>query len=274
MINTFSEVKKLFDCNLFIVAILLTIGKGNVQAQKIDYGRVAINYTQLPYKALPEGFTTYQTFIAPIGETKILVKLTEGLTNSIILHGLKRETENYDLEIALLLDDMKITGLKHGFNTAASKDFDNKATTKFQGAFSFQYTFPAIFRLRSYSGITLLDTIIPPKQPFAKSEIGNFTNEDEWNKYWDRKKSAFLAFYQEEQIKIYINEVNKILDNRYAYTSKIAEHKIAVPRNDRKTDFDYKSYQLAFDKVKVGFEKRQPEDITLSSSKYLSTILI
>ncbi|MFM9836990.1 MAG: hypothetical protein ACKVOQ_01930 [Cyclobacteriaceae bacterium] len=274
MINTFSEVKKLFDCNLFLVAILLTIGKGNVQAQKIDYERVAINYTQLPYKALPEGFTTYQTFIAPIGETKILVKLTEGLTNSIILHGLKRETENYDLEIALLLDDMKITDLKHGFNSVASKDFDNKPTTKLQGTFSFQYTFPAILRLRSYNGITLLDTIISPKQPFTKSEIGNFTNEDEWNKFWDRKKKAFLAFYQEEQIKIYINEVNSILDSRYAYTNKIAEHKIAIPRNDRKTNFDYKSYQQAFDQVKSGFEKRQPTDILTGKDDILAAIQI
>lgn len=257
----------------FFILLTNLIFSINGIAQKIDYERVAIKYTQLPVKKLPDGIITYKSFVAPDGEAKVAVKLDETLANTLVIQGFDKLTENYDLEIALLLGDFKIDNVTHGFNSVPDTDFDNKPITRIEGKFSFQYKFPFRLRFRNYAGQVLLDTLLS-NTPKSVATTAYFTNEAEWNKFWTTKQLWYKAYYQEQQIKADIKEANTFLEYYYAYFNRIAEPKIGVPRNDRKSNFDYDPFQQAFIKINNGFAERKLEDVETGKDKILAAIQI
>lgn len=247
-----------FDCinylKLFVVSFFLLLDHRLAFCQKTDFLNLEINHIWLPEDFLPYDISTYRSFVTPKKGHQLNIEISEELQNRIDLYSFKRKKEDYDLEVALILDSLNVLELKHSSH-----------------AF---YRMPAKLRVRDYSNKIYLDTIITIKDRYEYLDVEDAKTHQEQVAKWNKYKRILYASWEGTLISEYIQIANHILEKKYSYRPYTAKHGIGIPKNDRKSSFDYSDYEKAFELIRLGFGERDPKDLNTGQDNILQAIKI
>ena len=227
-------------------------------SQKFNFEKLGISYVNLPEVRLSEDISTYNSLIALDGSGRNYNYMGSNFTEKITLPGFERNTDDYDIEIALYLSD-----LTEVEKTRERREYKRKKKDQEYIEYSYFYkvklTFPSKVKVRTYDGSVILESEISGSDSKHIVYTDEFSSQTKLVQYWRDNRINFFRDEEAKLIEEYINTVNNKVISKIGYPTHYATEKIGIVMSNKKYPHDYSDFQKAYNLISQGFRGRDPK---------------
>jgi len=221
-----------------------------VKAQRVDLDRFnfSVSYRHFPENPLPPSYKTYNVRIEA-SPSLGLGYTTAGLSDNILIEGLKKTEGTGHITVLAILDDIifEKSELKERIQT--TKDRQGNEVKKSFFSTEAEYSFAARMSVYDYKGETMVDNQILHDRTNRKNyKTSEFASADEASGYYTNKNHEIRTSLAKQLASSVIQQMNTWLNNEYGYPVQRVSDMLWVLNNKRHPE--YNNHQKAWNDFK------------------------